>query len=94
MGKRPIKYKKHPIKGCYKMNKKDKLRAEIIVEPEGLWLRKRLCIGSSMIYEEASRISGMNYQSLVDSTIRSRKTRDILRQAAHNLIVRSKKYAR
>lgn len=64
MGKRPIKYKKHPIKGCYKMNKKDKLRAEIIVEPEGLWLRKRLCIGSSMIYEEASRISGMNYQSL------------------------------
>lgn len=94
MGKRPIKYKKHPIKGCYKMHKLDKARAKMLVDPQGERLRRHLDINGGMIYLEASRISGSSYKWLVYNTISSHKTREVLYQAAHNLIVRSKKYAR
>lgn len=95
MGKRPVKYKKHPIKGCYKMRSKtDKFRAEILAEYEGAWLRDRMHITMAMINDEVARISGIDWLCDKDNHYSKSKYHETALQAAHNLIVRSKKYAR
>lgn len=95
MGKRPAKYKKHPIKGCYKMRSKtDKFRAEILTEYEGAWLREHMHITWAMIMDETTRISGIDWLRDEEKHYSTRKYHDATLQAAHNLIVRSKKYAR
>ena len=93
MGKRPIKYKKHPMKGCYKMRSKtDKFRAEMLLGYEGTWLRDRMHITNAMIYDEATRISGIDW--LTDKNYSSRKYVEVKRQATHNLRKKYIKYAR
>lgn len=93
MGKRPVKYKKHPMKGCYKMrSKSDKFRAEMLLE--GTWLREHMHITMAMINDEVARISGIDWLQDEEKHYSTRKYHEAALQAAHNLIVRSKKYAR
>lgn len=90
MGKRPVKYKKHPMKGCYKMNKHDRWKAEMLLN--GDWMKRRMHITNAMIYDEATRISGIDW--LTDKNYSSRKYVEVKLQATHNLRKKYIKYAR
>lgn len=90
MGKRPVKYKKHPMKGCYKMNKHDRWKAEMLLNSD--WMKRRIHITNAMIYDEATRISGIDW--LTDKNYSSRKYVEAELQAAHNLRKKYIKYAR
>lgn len=89
MGKRPVKYKKHPLKGCYKMNKHDRWKAEMLLNSD--WMKRRMHITNAMIYDEATRISGIDW--LTDKNYSSRKYVEVKLQAAHNLRKKYIKYA-
>ena len=90
MGKRPVKYKKHPMKGCYKMNKHDRWKAEMLLNSD--WMKRRMHITNAMIYDEATRISGIDW--LTDKNYSSRKYVEVKLQATHNLRKKYIKYAR
>lgn len=90
MSKRTAKYKKHPMKGCYKMNKHDRWKAEILLNSD--WMKRRMHITNAMIYDEATRISGIDW--LTDKNYSSRKYVEVKLQATHNLRKKYIKYAR
>ncbi len=90
MSKRTVKYKKHPLKGCYKMNKHDRWKAEILLNSD--WMKRRMHITNAMIYDEATRISGIDW--LTDKNYSSRKYVEVKLQATHNLRKKYIKYAR
>lgn len=90
MSKRTAKYKKHPMKGCYKMNKHDRWKAEMLLNSD--WMKRRIHITNAMIYDEATRISGIDW--LTDKNYSSRKYVEAELQAAHNLRKKYIKYAR
>ena len=90
MSKRTAKYKKHPLKGCYKMNKHDRWKAEILLNSD--WMKRRMHITNAMIYDEATRISGIDW--LTDKNYSSRKYVEVKLQATHNLRKKYIKYAR
>lgn len=90
MSKRTVKYKKHPLKGCYKMNKHDRWKAEMLLN--GDWMKRRMHITNAMIYDEATRISGIDW--LTDKNYSSRKYVEAKLQATHNLRKKYIKYAR
>lgn len=90
VSKRTVKYKKHPMKGCYKMNKHDRWIAEMLLNND--WLKRRIHITNAMIYDEATRISGIDW--LTDKNYSSRKYVEAKSQAAHNLRKKYIKYAR
>lgn len=90
MGKRPVIYKKHPMKGCYKMNKHDRWKAEMLLNSD--WMKRFTNITNAMIYDEATRISGIDW--LTDKNYSSRKYTEVKLQAAHNLRKKYIKYAR
>lgn len=90
MSKRTVKYKKHPLKGCYKMNKHDRWKAEMLLN--GDWMKRRMHITNAMIYDEATRISGIDW--LTDKNYSSRKYVEVKLQATHNLRKKYIKYAR
>lgn len=90
MGKRPVKYKKHPMKGCYKMNKHDRWKAEMLLKSD--WLKRASHITNAMIYDEATRISGIDW--LTDKNYSSRKYVEAKLQSVHNLRKKYIKYAR
>lgn len=90
VSKRTVKYKKHPMKGCYKMNKHDRWTAEMLLKSDQI---KRFAhITNAMIYDEATRISGIDW--LTDKNYSSRKYVEAKLQAAHNLRKKYSKYAR
>ena len=90
MSKRTVKYKKHPLKGCYKMNKHDRWKAEMLLNSD--WMKRRMHITNAMIYDEATRISGIDW--LTDKNYSSRKYVEVKLQAAHNLRKKYIKHAR
>lgn len=90
VSKRTAKYKKHPMKGCYKMNKHDRWKAEMLLNSD--WMKRRIHITNAMIYDEATRISGIDW--LTDKNYSSRKYVEAELQAAHNLRKKYIKYAR
>ena len=90
MSKRTVKYKKHPMKGCYKMNKHDRWKAEMLLNSD--WMKRFTHITNTMIYDEATRISGIDW--LTDKNYSSRKYVEVELQAAHNLRKKYIKYAR
>lgn len=90
MSKRTAKYKKHPLKGCYKMNKHDRWKAEMLLNSD--WMKRRIHITNAMIYDEATRISGIDW--LTDKNYSSRKYVEAKLQAAHNLRKKYIIYAR
>ncbi|MCL5444320.1 hypothetical protein M3M44_08535 [Lactobacillus johnsonii] len=90
MSKRTVKYKKHPLKGCYKMNKHDRWKAEMLLN--GDWMKRRMHITNAMIYDEATRISGIDW--LTDKNYSSHKYVEVKLQATHNLRKKYIKYAR
>lgn len=90
VSKRTVKYKKHPMKGCYKMNKNDRWKAEILLKND--WLKRSASITNAMIYDEATRISGIDW--LTDKNYSSRKYVEAKLQAAHNLRKKYIKHAR
>lgn len=90
MSKRTAKYKKHPMKGCYKMNKHDRWKAEMLLNSD--WMKRRMHITNAMIYDEATRISGIDW--LTDKNYSSRKYVEVKLQATHNLRKKYIKYAR
>lgn len=90
MSKRTAKYKKHPLKGCYKMNKHDRWKAEMLLNSD--WMKRRIHITNAMIYDEATRISGIDW--LTDKNYSSRKYVEAKLQATHNLRKKYIKYAR
>lgn len=90
VSKRTVKYKKHPMKGCYKMNKHDRWKAEMLLNSD--WMKRRIHITNAMIYDEATRISGIDW--LTDKNYSSRKYVEAELQAAHNLRKKYIKYAR
>lgn len=90
VSKRTAKYKKHPLKGCYKMNKHDRWKAEMLLNSD--WMKRRIHITNAMIYDEATRISGIDW--LTDKNYSSRKYVEAELQAAHNLRKKYIKYAR
>lgn len=90
MSKRTAKYKKHPLKGCYKMNKHDRWKAEMLLNSD--WMKRRIHITNAMIYDEATRISGIDW--LTDKNYSSRKYVEVKLQATHNLRKKYIKYAR
>lgn len=90
MGKRPVKYKKHPMKGCYKMNKHDRWKAEMLLKSD--WIKRASHITNAMIYDEATRISGIDW--LTDKNYSSRKYVEAKLQSVHNLRKKYIKYAR
>lgn len=90
MSKRTAKYKKHPLKGCYKMNKHDRWKAEMLLNSD--WMKRRMHITNAMIYDEATRISGIDW--LTDKNYSSRKYVEVKLQATHNLRKKYIKYAR
>lgn len=90
MSKRTVKYKKHPMKGCYKMNKHDRWKAEMLLNSD--WMKRRIHITNAMIYDEATRISGIDW--LTDKNYSSRKYVEAKLQSAHNLRKKCIKYAR
>lgn len=90
MSKRTVKYKKHPLKGCYKMNKHDRWKAEMLLNSD--WMKRRIHITNAMIYDEATRISGIDW--LTDKNYSSRKYVEVKLQATHNLRKKYIKYAR
>lgn len=90
MGKRPVIYKKHPMKGCYKMNKHDRWKAEILLNSD--WMKRFTHITNAMIYDEATRISGIDW--FTDKNYSSHKYTEVKLQAAHNLRKKYIKYAR
>lgn len=92
MSKRTVKYKKHPLKGCYKMNKHDRWKAEMLLNSD--WMKRRMHITNAMIYDETTRISGIDWLQDKNKHYSKSKYQDATLQAVHNLIVRSKKYAR
>lgn len=90
MSKRTAKYKKHPMKGCYKMNKHDRWKAEMLLKSD--WMKRASHITNAMIYDEATRISGIDW--LTDKNYSSRKYVEAKLQATHNLRKKYIKYAR
>lgn len=90
MSKRTVKYKKHPLKGCYKMNKHDRWKAEMLLNSD--WMKRRMHITNAMIYDEATRISGIDW--LTDKNYSSRKYVEVKLQATHDLRKKYIKYAR
>ena len=90
MSKRTVKYKKHPLKGCFKMNKHDRWKAEMLLNSD--WMKRRMHITNAMIYDEATRISGIDW--LTDKNYSSRKYVEVKLQATHNLRKKYIKYAR
>lgn len=90
VSKRTVKYKKHPMKGCYKMNKHDRWKAEMLLNSD--WMKRRMHITNAMIYDEATRISGIDW--LTDKNYSSRKYVEVKLQATHNLRKKYIKYAR
>lgn len=90
MSKRTVKYKKHPLKGCYKMNNHDRWKAEMLLNSD--WMKRRMHITNAMIYDEATRISGIDW--LTDKNYSSRKYVEVKLQATHNLRKKYIKYAR
>ena len=90
VSKRTAKYKKHPLKGCYKMNKHDRWKAEMLLNSD--WMKRRMHITNAMIYDEATRISGIDW--LTDKNYSSRKYVEAKLQAAHNLRKKYIKHAR
>lgn len=90
MGKRPVIYKKHPMKGCYKMNKHDRWKAEMLLNSD--WMKRFTHITDAMIYDEATRISGIDW--FTDKNYSSHKYTEVKLQAAHNLRKKYIKYAR
>lgn len=90
VSKRTVKYKKHPLKGCYKMNKHDRWKAEMLLNSD--WMKRRMHITNAMIYDEATRISGIDW--LTDKNYSSRKYVEVKLQATHNLRKKYIKYAR
>ena len=90
MSKRTVKYKKHPLKGCYKMNKHDRWKAEMLLNSD--WMKRRMHITNAMIYDETTRISGIDW--LTDKNYSSRKYVEVKLQATHNLRKKYIKYAR
>lgn len=90
VSKRTVKYKKHPMKGCYKMNKHDRWKAEMLLNSD--WMKRRIHITNAMIYDEATRISGIDW--LTDKNYSSRKYVEVKLQATHNLRKKYIKYAR
>lgn len=90
VSKRTVKYKKHPLKGCYKMNKHDRWKAEMLLNSD--WMKRRIHITNAMIYDEATRISGIDW--LTDKNYSSRKYVEVKLQATHNLRKKYIKYAR
>lgn len=90
MGKRPVIYKKHPMKGCYKMNKHDRWKAEMLLNSD--WMKRFTHITNAMIYDEATRISGIDW--FTDKNYSSHKYTEVKLQAAHNLRKKYIKYAR
>lgn len=90
MSKRTVKYKKHPLKGCYKMNKHGRWKAEMLLNSD--WMKRRMHITNAMIYDEATRISGIDW--LTDKNYSSRKYVEAKLQATHNLRKKYIKYAR
>ena len=90
MSKRTAKYKKHPLKGSYKMNKHDRWKAEMLLNSD--WMKRRIHITNAMIYDEATRISGIDW--LTDKNYSSRKYVEVKLQATHNLRKKYIKYAR
>lgn len=90
VSKRTAKYKKHPLKGCYKMNKHDRWKAEMLLNSD--WMKRRMHITNAMIYDEATRISGIDW--LTDKNYSSRKYVEVKLQATHNLRKKYIKYAR
>lgn len=90
VSKRTAKYKKHPMKGCYKMNKHDRWKAEMLLKSD--WMKRASHITNAMIYDEATRISGIDW--LTDKNYSSRKYVETKLQATHNLRKKYIKYAR
>ena len=90
MSKRTAKYKKHPMKGCYKMNKHDRWKDEMLLNSD--WMKRCTHITNAMIYDEATRISGIDW--LTDKNYSSHKYTEVKLQAAHNLRKKYIKYAR
>lgn len=90
VSKRTVKYKKHPLKGCYKMNKHDRWKAEMLLNSD--WMKRRMHITNAMIYDEATRISGIDW--LTEKNYSSRKYVEVKLQATHNLRKKYIKYAR
>lgn len=90
VSKRTVKYKKHPMKGCYKMNKHDRWKAEMLLNSD--WMKRRMHITNAMIYDEATRISGIDW--LTEKNYSSRKYVEVKLQATHNLRKKYIKYAR
>lgn len=90
VSKRTVKYKKHPMKGCYKMNKHDRWKAEMLLNSD--WMKRRIHITNAMIYDEATRISDIDW--LTDKNYSSRKYVEAKLQATHNLRKKYIKYAR
>lgn len=90
VSKRTVKYKKHPLKGCYKMNKHDRWKAEMLLNSD--WMKRRMHITNAMIYDEATRISGIDW--LTDKNYSSRKYVEVKLQATHNLRKKYIKHAR
>lgn len=90
MSKRTAKYKKHPMKGCYKMNKHDRWKAEMLLNSN--WMKRFAHITNAMIYDEATRISSIDW--LTDKNYSLHKYTEAELQAAHNLRKKYIKYAR
>lgn len=90
MSKRTAKYKKHPMKGCYKMNKHDRWKAEMLLNSN--WMKRFAHITNAMIYDEATRISDIDW--LTDKNYSLHKYTEAELQAAHNLRKKYIKYAR
>lgn len=72
------------------MNKHDRWKAEMLLNND--WLKRRIHITNAMIYDEATRISGIDW--LTDKNYSSRKYVEAKLQAAHNLRKKYIKYAR
>lgn len=90
VSKRTVKYKKHPMKGCYKMNKHDRWIAEMLLKSDQI--KRCAHITNAMIYDEATRISGIDW--LTDKNYSFHKYTEAELQAAHNLRKKYIKYAR
>ena len=72
------------------MNKHDRWKAEMLLNSD--WMKQRMHITNAMIYDEATRISGIDW--LTDKNYSSRKYVEVKLQATHNLRKKYIKYAR
>lgn len=72
------------------MNKHDRWKAEMLLNSD--WMKRCTHITNAMIYDEATRISGIDW--LTDKNYSSHKHTEVKLQAAHNLRKKYIKYAR